>query len=239
MVAGIIQMDPVNCQDAGFFVAGVIPQIIGMKGLAQVHQAGMEFLCQVTDDLGVGIEVAVLLVGKVGFFADDGRGHEEQAHVFVEKFIDDSGIELLEFVGVCTCAGGCFVPDVVDAHPDKGDIGVLCQRVVVHPEIKVIYLIAADACADEVIVRSQVFFIQSILHSDNIATGFCTQLGYGVTKKDHFLGLWFKGSKEGHTGQKGEDGAAGSGGGHGDRFYCGVIDAAFEEAETRSRSGVD
>src|SRR5579863_913686 len=160
-----------------------------MEDLAQVREAGMELLCQVANDLCICVHVAVLLVGIVGLFADDSGGDEEQMDISIEKLIDDGGIELLKFLAVRAGAIRRLVPDVVYAYPDKDDIGILGHDILVHPNIKVIYLVAADPGADEVIPGAEVLLVESLLHLHDKTAGFSALFGYGVAKKDYFLGF--------------------------------------------------
>ena len=60
-------------------VSGVILQLIVMKYLPQVHESAMKFLCQVADDLGIGVKITILLIGEIGFFADNGGRAKDDA----------------------------------------------------------------------------------------------------------------------------------------------------------------
>ena len=58
-----------------------------------------------------------------------------------------------------------LMPDIIHADPDEHDVGILRQDIIVHPQIKVIYLIAADACADKVILSGNTLLVKRILSS--------------------------------------------------------------------------
>ena len=84
MIARIVQMHLVQGQDTGLFVAGVVPKLIVMEDLPQVHQSAVPFLCEVPHNLGIGVEVSVLLVGKIRFFSDHGGRAEDHADMSVQ-----------------------------------------------------------------------------------------------------------------------------------------------------------
>lgn len=179
-------MNPIHGQDARFFIAGVVLKFVVVKDLAQVDKAAMPFLCQIADDLGIGVEVSVLLIRKIRPFSDDGGCAENDPDVLVQHFVDDGGIEFLKFIGVCAGTGGCLVPDVIYADPDKYDIGFLGKNVIFQTQVEVINLVAADAGSYKVIIRNS-FLRQGFLHFNDVTAGFGASLGDGVAKEDHFL----------------------------------------------------
>ena len=79
-----------------------------------------------------GVEVSVLHVGKIRFFADNGGCAEDDLDMSVQQLIDDGRVEFLELVRVCACSGGRLVPDIVYPYPYDHCIGLLGQDIFVH-----------------------------------------------------------------------------------------------------------
>ncbi len=90
------------------------------------------------------------------------------------------------------------MPDVIHADPDKYHIGVLGKDVIVHTQVKVIHLIASDACTDEIVIGIS-FLRQGVLHFNNITAGFGASLGNGVAEEDHFLSFNTHGGQKDHN----------------------------------------
>src|SRR3984957_6227593 len=179
----------------------------------------MKFLGQVTDHLGVGVEISVLLIGKVGFFTYNSGSAEEDADMSVEEFIDDRYIELLEFVDIRACAGEGLMPNIVYADPDDDDVGVLCKDVIVHAQIEIVDFIAADAGAHELIIAGEIFLGQGLGHFHDESAGFCACLGDGVAEKDDFLRFADKGGQDVKEGQEGDHNCNSGQGSHGLYFF--------------------
>ncbi len=202
LVARFVQMDPVEGQDAGLFVTRVVLEFVVVEDLVEVDESAVEFLGQVTDDLGIGVKVSVLLIGKIGLFANDGRCAKEDADMSVEEFIDDRDVEFLEFVDIRAGAGQGLMPDIVYADKNENDVGILCEDIVVHTEIKIVHFIAPDAGSCERIVIGKVFLGQGIGHFYDEAAWLCPCLGDRITEKDDFLGFVAEGSKCVEDGQQ-------------------------------------
>ena len=55
LVAGVIEMYLVYGQDPGFFIAGIVSQVVGMEGLAEIDEPAMKFLRKVERNLPLSV----------------------------------------------------------------------------------------------------------------------------------------------------------------------------------------
>src|SRR6185312_3494086 len=202
LVAGVIQMDPVDRQDPGFLVPGVVLEFVIVEYLAQIDQTAMELLCEITDHLRVGIEVSILPVGEIRPFADDGRGAKDGPDMPVQQLVDDRCIELLELVDIGSRAKQRLMPDIVDADIDEHDVRVLGENIVVHAQVKIVYLISADTRSDKGVSVGKVLLGKRLGHFHDVTPRLCALFGNGITKKDHFLRFAVERTQEAGNGKQ-------------------------------------
>src|SRR5258708_40340799 len=97
----------------------------------------------------MGVEIAVLLVGKIGLFTDHGRSAKDNTNMFVQQFIDDGCIKFFKLVRIGSRSKGLLVPYIIYTDKDEHHIRVKSQHIVPHTQVKVIYLVAPETRADQ------------------------------------------------------------------------------------------
>ena len=72
LIAFVIEVNTVRCQDAGLLVFHVVLLVVIQKCFTEINQWKSILLCDVPNDSAVAVQIAVELIAEISSFADRG-----------------------------------------------------------------------------------------------------------------------------------------------------------------------
>ena len=106
LVARCIEVNAIQGQYPPVIVCRVVPELELVKDVTQVNQPAMELCGNISNDLRIFVQVAVLLICIIILLSYGCRSTQDDSAVFCLKLFYDGHIEFFEFVGVCSRAVG-------------------------------------------------------------------------------------------------------------------------------------